>query len=180
MEPPRADAIGEQMQAHLPILSALARRLTAGNASEAADLVQDTVERALRQGHLFQPGSNLRAWLCTIMRHLFIDRIRSRTPIDPNPEPLVDESVRAEEPIVAPEPVWTRVTAAQLDQALARLEPEFRAVYDLVAAGTLTYVEIGERLGIPRGTVSTRMVRARAKLREILAPELGRAEEQDP
>ncbi len=136
--------------------------------SDALDLLQDTYERALRGRATFQPGTNLRHWLMTIMYNLFLDRCRrqSREPralcIDehevPSPEPEVPEA-------------WESITDEQIHAALADLEHPFREVYELRLLDNCSYDEIADRLTIPRSTVGTRLMRARLKLRETLLTE---------
>jgi RNA polymerase sigma-70 factor (ECF subfamily) len=155
--------VDQWVREHEAALLAVALRLTSGQRAEAADLVQDTFERALRNLDRVQVGSHVRAWLCTILRNLFIDRCRAPKIAS---EPVDDLQIAAVEP--EPEPPWARITPEQLADALSRLEPDFRAVYDLATVESLSYVEIGERLGVPRATVGTRLMRARQKLRAML------------
>jgi RNA polymerase sigma-70 factor (ECF subfamily) len=136
---------------------------------DAWDLVQDTFEHALRGYARFQPGTNLRVWLMTIMHHLFIDRCR-RQAREPNAAPIDDHEIASPEPN-APTP-WDTITDEQIAAALADLESPFREVYELRLFGNCSYDEIALRLTIPRSTVGTRLMRARRKLKKTL---LGRA-----
>lgn len=132
---------------------------------DAWDLVQDTLERGLRHFDQFRPGTNVRVWLFTIMFHIFIDRCRRRSH-----EQLM-EPVEAEElPAPEPEPTsdWAEINDAQLRAALARLESPFREIVELHCENRCSYKEISERLHIPLGTVGTRLLRARRKLRSLL------------
>ncbi len=154
---------------HEALLRATALRLC-GNPADARDLVQDTIERGLRNLERFQPGTDGRAWLLTILHRLFIDRCRSRTR-----ERRADLSVEeVEERIAAPEveaaPAWASISPEQLEEALARIPEEFSAVYRLHAIEGRSYIEISGKLGIPKATVGTRLIRARRKLREVLMP----------
>jgi RNA polymerase sigma-70 factor (ECF subfamily) len=135
---------------------------------DAWDLVQDTFEHALRGYARFQPGTNLRVWLMTIMHHLFIDRCR-RQAREPNPAPIDDQEIANPEPL-SPRP-WEAITDEQIAAALADLETPFREVYELRLFGNCSYDEIAERLTIPRSTVGTRLLRARQKLKTLLARE---------
>jgi RNA polymerase sigma-70 factor (ECF subfamily) len=132
---------------------------------DACDLVQDTLERGLRHFEQFRPGTNIRVWLFTIMFHIFIDRCRRRSH-----EQLM-EPVSAEE-VPAPEPeeanAWEGINAAQLRRALSQLESPFREIVELHCERRCSYREISERLSIPLGTVGTRLLRARRKLRTLL------------
>jgi RNA polymerase sigma-70 factor, ECF subfamily len=133
---------------------------------EAEDLVQDTFERALRNLHQFQPGTNIRMWLFRIMYNLFVDRKRRRQAEARN------QSIDAAE-LAAPEPdplePWEEIDRDKVTASLAHLEPQFRDVLELHLVSQ-TYREIGATLGIPPGTVGTRLLRARHKLRDMLVP----------
>jgi RNA polymerase sigma-70 factor (ECF subfamily) len=133
--------------------------------SDAWDLVQDTYERALRGRASFQPGTNLRLWLMTIMYNLFLDRCRKQAR-----EPRL--SLVEEEDLPSPEPeapaAWEAITSQQISDALADLERPFREVYELRLVENCSYDEIADRLTIPRSTVGTRLMRARTKLRRTL------------
>jgi RNA polymerase sigma-70 factor, ECF subfamily len=132
---------------------------------DAWDLVQDTFEHALRGFSRFQPGTNLRVWLMTIMHHLFVDRCR-RMAREPNPTPIEAHEIPCPEPN-APLP-WETITDEQIAAALADLESPFREVYELRLFGNCSYDEIALRLTIPRSTVGTRLMRARQKLKKTL------------
>jgi RNA polymerase sigma-70 factor, ECF subfamily len=133
---------------------------------DAEDLVQDTFERALRNLHQFQPGTNIRMWLFRIMYNLFVDKRRRR-----HAEPRNDNVEPAD--LAAPEPdplePWEHIDHDKVTATLAHLEPQFRDVLELHLVSQ-TYREIGATLGIPPGTVGTRLLRARHKLRDILVP----------
>src|SRR5262245_8066763 len=132
---------------------------------DAWDLVQDTFEHALRGYARFQPGTNLRVWLMTIMHHLFIDRCR-RLAREPNAAPIEEHEIPSPEP-TSPRP-WDGITDEQIAAALADLESPFREVYELRLFNNCSYDEIAERLTIPRSTVGTRLMRARQKLKKTL------------
>jgi RNA polymerase sigma-70 factor (ECF subfamily) len=135
------------------------------SAAEAHDLVQDTLERAFRSFDQFRRGTNVRVWLYTIMFHLFIDRCRRRAH-----ETLLDPGDA--EDLVAPEPEppspWEGLTVTQVRDAIARLESPFREIGTMHWVDRRSYREISERLSIPLGTVGTRLLRARRKLRGLL------------
>src|SRR4029077_5781204 len=114
---------------------------------DAWDLVQDTYERALRGKAGFQPGTNLRQWMMTIMYNLFLDRCR---PLAREPRVLgIDEQGVASPEPEAPEP-WESITHEQVTAALEGLERPFREVYELRLAENCSYDEIADRLTIPR------------------------------
>ena len=146
------------------VLFARAMRL-ARSRSDAWDLVQDTYERALRGQASFQPGTNLRLWLMTIMYNLFLDKCRRQTR-----EPrvvAVDEGDIPNPEAYTPEP-WESITTEQVHAAVADLEGPFREVYELRLISNCSYDEIADKLTIPRSTVGTRLLRARQKLKSRL------------
>lgn len=169
IDPPIDAAAAEfhlSLREHEPALRGLAQRLCR-NPADAGDLVQDTFERALQRRAQYQPGTNLRAWLCTILHHLFLDRCRARHR-GPQHAPLDEVALPAPEP--ASEPAWAALTRDDVVAAVARLEPDFRSVYQLHSLEGVPYQEIAARLGIPKATVGTRLARARRKLRDLLMP----------
>ena len=148
----------------VPRLRRYARALT-GDRSAADDLVQDTLERALSRFHLWRQGSDLRAWLFTIMHNIYVNQIRSR--IRRQHEAL--ESEPAAEAVRAAEPDWLELR--DLEAALGRLPEEQRAVVLLVGLEQFTYEETARVLGVPTGTVMSRLSRARERLRLMLGGE---------
>ncbi len=133
---------------------------------DAEDLVQDTLERGLRNLHQFRPGTNIRMWLFRIMFNLFVDRRRRRSHEARN-DNVIPNDLPAPEP-EALEP-WQQIDHDKVNAGLATLEPHFRDVLELHLV-CHTYREIGATLGIPPGTVGTRLLRARSKLRDLLDP----------
>lgn len=160
-------AFAQAVREHEPLLMAIARRLC-GNEADAADLVHDTYERALRAWDRYSDRGNLRSWMVAILNNLFIDRCRKskRTPMTQELEGL---EVAAPEP--SPPPAWAQVSQQQVDAALATLNPDFRRVYELHALGR-SYDEIAAELKIAKATVGTRLIRARRKLRDALMREM--------
>lgn len=151
---------------HVPALRRYARVLT-GDAWAADDLVQDTLERACRKWLLWRTGSNLRAWLFTLMHHLYLNQRRSAPPL-----PVVDIDT-LHEGLQAP----ARDTdgALDLERCLLRLPAEQRAVLLLVALEDMAYADAARVLQIPVGTVMSRLARARARLRELMDPATAQA-----
>lgn len=145
----------------VPRLRRYARALT-GDRSAADDLVQDTLERALSRFHLWRQGSDLRAWLFTIMHNIYVNQARAR--IRRQHEAL--ETDPAAESVHAPEPDWLELR--DIDGALARLPHEQRAVVLLVGLEQFTYEEAARVLDVPIGTVMSRLSRARERLRAML------------
>lgn len=159
---------------HLPYLRSLALHLC-GRPDEAADLVQEAMERGLRWVRNLPQGSNLRAWLRRVLWNLFIDRWRrqSREAL----EAVADlEAIVANDDQTEPQPRWARIDDEKLEAAVASLPPAFRAVYQLHAQGH-DYRTISRRLGLPAATVGTRLHRARKKLRAALEGRQRRAAE---
>ncbi len=147
--------------AELPRLRRYARALT-GDAARADDLVQDTLERALSRWTLWRAGSNLRAWLFAIMHNLFVNQIKSGQRIeyygdDPPPEPQARPTQS------------DALEVRDLAAALQRLPVEQREVMLLVGLEELSYEEAAKALGIPVGTVMSRLCRGRERLRGLLA-----------
>ncbi len=147
--------------AELPRLRRYARVLV-GDRAAADDLLQDTLERAWARSRQWQDGGNLRAWLFSIMHNLRIDQLRRG---GPKVQSLDDEDYA----------LPTRPTQSDglevldLEAALARLPEEQRAVLLLVALEGMRYDEIAVTLGIPSGTVMSRLSRGRESLRALLA-----------
>jgi RNA polymerase sigma-70 factor (ECF subfamily) len=155
-----------------PVLARIAQRLCGGS-PDAADLVQDTIERAMSRG-IPDDVHNPLAWLATMMHNLFIDRCRaaSRAPqheslgeIHDNITPLGIDS---------PEPAWSRVTIDDVKAALEAIDPQFREVYVMHTFEQRSYEEIAARLKISRVTVGTRLTRTRKQLRALLVKQVGR------
>ena len=158
-----------QVARQVPQLEVWARRLTHHRA-DADDLVQETCRRALEARSQFVPGSNLRAWMMSILRNHHVDRMRQSWREVTSAEAL-DEfpaNSNSEPADLAEMPVWTRVTQQDIDDALASLPAVFADAYSLYAMSGLSYNEIAERLSIPAATVGTRLRRARLRLRSFL------------
>ena len=151
-----------RMQDSKPIVELIPRlrryaRALAGDRAGADDLVQDTLERAWNKFHLWRPGSDLRAWLFTVMHNVYVNKIRSAR----NFVPLDDE---ADEMSVAGTQ-GAGIEIRDLERALALLPPGQREVLLLVALDDMSYAEVAQVLEIPIGTVMSRLSRAREKLR---------------
>jgi RNA polymerase sigma factor (sigma-70 family) len=146
--------------AELPRLRRYARALV-GERAAADDLVQDTLERAWSRVGQWRPGSDLRAWLFGIMHNLRIDQMRRPTL---NVAPFDDEEI--EVPTRATQ--TDRMELQDLAAALARLPEEQRAVLLLVALEEMRYEDVALTLGIPIGTVMSRLARGRERLRLML------------
>jgi RNA polymerase sigma-70 factor (ECF subfamily) len=159
---PATEEFRTEMLKVMPRLLAFARVLTR-NREAAEDLVQDTVVRALRAQQSFEPGSNMLAWLCTILRNQHISGLRRKRhdamPVDDLPDSAA--SIGANQDDV--------VEMSEIRRALLKLSPEHREVLVMVAAAGLSYAEAAEICGCAVGTVKSRVNRARNELRRILA-----------
>ncbi len=147
--------------AEIPRLRRYARALT-GDGARADDLVQDTIERALSRWSLWRSGTNLRAWMFAIMHNVFVNQIKSAQRIEyVGDDPLPDLESRPTQS--------DALEVRDLAGALQKLSPEQREVLLLVALEELSYDEAAKALGVPIGTVMSRLSRARERLRALLA-----------
>jgi RNA polymerase sigma-70 factor (ECF subfamily) len=152
---------GEQIVALIPRLRRYARALT-GNAEQADDLVQDCLERGLSRFHLWRRGSDLRAWLFTIMHNLHVNNLR-RARIRPDAAVLPDWDATG-----AVLPLQEDIVALRsIIAALGQLPDEQREVILLVGLEEMSYREAAAALGIPIGTVMSRLARGRERLRQL-------------
>lgn len=164
--------------AHLPALSRFARRL-AGPGADAEDLVQECLARALRFFHNYREGTNCRAWLFRIMHNLHINRwqIRRRRPQAVSLEEARDHHLQvgrllAGNPDLEGDPEHAFFASnpdPAVKQALGSLSPEFRTPVLLFDLEGFSYQEIAQAMGIPVGTVRSRLNRARRRLQTLLA-----------
>ncbi|MFE1597335.1 sigma-70 family RNA polymerase sigma factor [Methylobacterium sp. ID0610] len=145
----------------LPSLRAFAISM-AGRGAEADDLVQETVLRAWQNRERFTPGTNLDAWLFTIMRNHFysLRRKRSREVED-------DDGQYAAQLAVAPRQDHG-VSLMEVERALGRLPPDMRETLVLVGVQELTYEQVATMMGVAVGTIKSRVNRARARLAALL------------
>lgn len=148
-----------QLLAELPRLRRYARALT-GERAAADDLVQDTLERAWQRKGQCQPQGNLRGWLLAIMHNLRMDELRRHGRADLS----IDD---ADLDLPAP-PAGDPLALRDVGTALARLPEGQRAVLLLVGLEELSYAEVAQALGIPQGTVMSRLARGRENLRRLL------------
>ncbi len=146
---------------HIPRLRRYARALV-GDRYSADDLVQDTLERAINKFHLWRPGSDLRAWLFAIMHNVHVNQLRSRAA---RPETSLDDGDALPQPVTETD----RLEIRDMQSAIATLPVEQREVILLIALEQLSYAEVSKTLGIPMGTVMSRLFRARERLRTQLA-----------
>jgi RNA polymerase sigma-70 factor (ECF subfamily) len=143
----------------IPRLRRYARALV-GERASADDLVQDTLERAWAKLHLYRRGTDLRAWLFTVMHNVHVNRVRAARPVDPLEDEMPELAQRGTQP--------DALLVRDLDRAIARLPADQRAVLLLVTLEEMSYEEVARTLGIPIGTVMSRLSRAREKLRTMM------------
>jgi len=130
----------------------------------ADDLVQDSLERALSRMESWTTGDSPRRWLFTIMHHLFVDQLRRAKRHVPAvtmmPETIDALAVAPQQP--------DKVASTEVLSALQQIAPERRAALTLVAVEGLSYADAANVLGIPAGTLMSRIARGREELRAIL------------
>jgi RNA polymerase sigma factor (sigma-70 family) len=148
---------------HIPGLRRYARSLT-GDAWMADDLVQDTLERACSKWRLWIVGSDLRAWLFTLMHNVYVNQVRSAVRQSSAGVAVNVDDVEHE--LVAPES--GNAQAVDLQRCLLRLPEDQRVVLLLVSLEDLSYEEVAKITGVPVGTVMSRLSRARSRLRELM------------
>jgi RNA polymerase sigma-70 factor (ECF subfamily) len=157
--------IRDEMIHLLPRLRAFARSLTRA-ADTADDLVQQTCEKGLRNLGQFQPGTRLDVWLFRIMRNAWIDGHRAR-----RETVALDEMVEGGAQIAGEDgrrTVEARLELSAVERAMAQLPQDQQDVLALVCVAGLGYREAAETLGIPQGTVMSRLSRARLALHQAL------------
>ena len=143
---------------HTRSLLRFARRLT-GELTTAEDVVQEALLQAWRSFHQFQPGTNARAWLFRIVANTWFGWSRKESPLKAKIQAMPPDDGRQSTPY----------ETLEISQALDQLPEEQRSVIVLVVVEGFTCRETGEILGIPMGTVMSRLSRARQVLREKLA-----------
>jgi RNA polymerase sigma-70 factor (ECF subfamily) len=156
-------AVQDEMIAYLPNVRAFAISLC-GDVDRADDLVQETLLKAWRHLDTFTEGTNLRAWMFTILRHVFISELRRRrmTTLSLDADPAVAHQVG-----VRPEQHgW--MDGKDMQRALAMLNPSQREAIILVGAEGFTYEEAAGVCNCPVGTIKSRVNRARIRLAELL------------
>lgn len=152
-----------RLQEEIPALRRYARFLTR-DADRADDLVQDGLERAIAKRRLWHKPESLRPWLFALLRNVHLNQLRhqARRPTEVPLDQAFPQAGRGEGQTGA-------VMAGQILAALDGLEAEHREVLVLVAVEGLHYKEVATVLGLPMGTVMSRLSRGRARLRQILA-----------
>ncbi len=188
----------EQFEALLtPVLTqayATARHLTRGDGDAAENLVQEAALRAFRAFHTFQGGTNFRAWFLRIVTNLYLEQYRraKRAPVTVSVDETSDlhlfRSAKGaglfEDPQADPaRQVIGRLSQEQVTRALESLADEFRSVCSLYFVQEMSYLEISEVVGVPVGTVRSRLHRGRKMLQRQLwdaALEAGLVDRRQP
>jgi RNA polymerase sigma factor (sigma-70 family) len=150
------------LEAEIPKLRRYARALVR-DMDRADDLVQDTLTRALTKQDLWAPGSNLRAWLFTLMHNQHVNSVRrpARESVELDADDMSSMLVATTDPTAS-------CQLRELENALACLRNEEREVILLVGLEGMRYDETAEILGVPIGTVRSRLFRGREALRKLL------------
>jgi len=144
----------------VPRLRRYARALT-GDRTRADDLVQDTLERAWNKLHLWRRGSDIRAWMFSIMHNVFVNQVRqNRVAMVAIDDDAPEVPVRATQ--------TDGLEMRDLAAAIARLPVEYREVILLVGLEQMGYEEAARVLGVPLGTVMSRLSRGRERLRALM------------
>ncbi|HEY5899546.1 MAG TPA: sigma-70 family RNA polymerase sigma factor [Burkholderiales bacterium] len=144
----------------IPRLRRYARALV-GDRASADDLVQDTLERAWSKLHLYRRGTDLRAWLFTVMHNVHVNRVRATRSTDVLQEEMPELAQNGSQA--------DALLVRDLDRAIGQLPADQRAVLLLVTLEEMSYEEVARTLGIPIGTVMSRLSRAREKLRALMS-----------
>jgi RNA polymerase sigma-70 factor (ECF subfamily) len=155
------ESFGDQMVAQMPYLRAFAISLC-GSHSLADDLVQDTLVKAWSHADSFQPNTNLRAWLVTILRNTYFSSYRKRSREVQDSDNLLAQQI----PVKGGQE--SALTLADVQSALDMLAPEHKEILLMIGITELSYEEAAEICGVAIGTVKSRLNRARAKLAEHL------------
>jgi RNA polymerase sigma-70 factor, ECF subfamily len=156
-----ADEVRAQLAELLPRLRRFARVITR-NVADADDLVQVSLEKALTRADQWRPGSKLDSWMFGIMKNAWIDEIRARRRRD---------RVHAPEEAglgVGDASATARDIALSVQAAMSRLPEEQRMAIALVLVEGLSYKEAAESLGVPVGTLTSRLARGREALQALL------------
>jgi len=152
-------ASAEAIVEWIPRLRRYARALT-GDAVLADDLVQDTLARAIEKFALWRAGSDLRAWLFSVMHNTFVNQLRARHAT----EVLESDDLEAR-------PRVSDGVLIDLEKCLRGLPAEQREVILLIGLEEMSYAEAAQALGVPQGTVMSRLSRARTRLAALMAGE---------
>lgn len=167
----KREAFEEEALEHVDALYGQGLRLTGGDEARAEDLVQETMLRAWRSWDTYEVGTNCRAWLMKILRNLFINEFRQQ---QNRPDPVDFDEVQES-------PVWSQlkdegpadeffdgIIDDEVVRVIESLDDEFRVTLVLSDLEGMSYEEIADQLGVPEGTVKSRLYRARRRLQSEL------------
>jgi RNA polymerase sigma-70 factor (ECF subfamily) len=160
----RSLSFEDGLAALLPRLRRFAHALSR-NAADADDLTQATVERAIRSRSQWEPGTRIDSWLYRIMRNLWIDTVRARGRREDLHAPVEEAERIGEDPRDA---IEASIDLGKAMAAMQRLPEEQREIVALILIEGFGYRECSEILGLPIGTVSSRLVRGRSALLQML------------
>jgi len=146
----------------LPSLQRFALSLTR-NTDAANDLVQDSVERALRKSAYYEPGTNFRSWMFTLCKRIFLNQIRQQKSRGVSVE--LDDAPQHKLSHGAPQHMT--VECREMLDCFEKLPKRDRIVLSLIVVDGLKYDEVAARLRVPVGTVRSRLSRARTRLKEM-------------
>jgi RNA polymerase sigma-70 factor (ECF subfamily) len=152
------------LEQEIPRLRRYACALHRWNRPQADDLVQDTLVRAIAKQHLWQPGTNLRNWLFTLMHNQHVNDVRrsvARGGISHAVDELHDNLASASN-------AEASLQLRDLERALGKLLIEQREIILLVALEGMSYADVAAVVGVPVGTVRSRLSRGRAALRQLM------------
>lgn len=158
------------VEREIPRLRRYARALTRAT-DRADDLVQETLVRALTKGHLWQPGTDFRAWLFTIMHNQYVNTVRRQAR-----ETTTVDLEHVSSTLTATTDPTSSWQLRELDRALGRLPDQQREVILLIGLEGVAYETAAQILGVPIGTVRSRLSRGRETLRQLM----GRQEAPKP
>jgi RNA polymerase sigma-70 factor (ECF subfamily) len=163
----------EEALSHADQLYRVALRLS-GSQQAAEELVQEAYLRAFRGWRGYRPGTNLAAWLATILRNAFLDEARkqSRRPAQESIDDTSEYYLYNHLTETAAEPqeaVLNRLSGGAIVDSLSEIPPNFREVVVLVDIGDFSYQDAADILGVPIGTVMSRLHRGRRALKQALA-----------
>jgi RNA polymerase sigma-70 factor, ECF subfamily len=154
------------VEAEIPRLRRYARSLHRWDTSAIDDLVQDTLARAVAKQHLWEPGTNLRAWLLTVMHNQHVNHVRrsAREGVVVDIDDFHNEMASPSDPTVS-------LLLRDLNRGLAKLQAEQRQAILLIGLEGMSYEEVAQILRIPIGTVRSRLSRGRLHLRHLMGME---------
>jgi RNA polymerase sigma-70 factor (ECF subfamily) len=157
------------LEEQIPRLRRYARALCRSNISAADDLVQETLARAIAKQHLWQPGTNLRAWLFTLMHNQFVNDVRRSSR-----EGMTADINDFQNTMASTSDTSSSALLRDLERGLAGLSIEQRETILLIGLEGMSYDETATVLGVPIGTVRSRLSRGRDALRKLMDMEPAR------